>query len=47
VVVAVNGQRIGSAEQVRAIAGQLRGGDANLEVERGGRTVSLRVRAGQ
>ena len=47
VVVAVNGQRIGSAEQVRAFAGQLRGGDANLEVERGGRTVSLRVRAGQ
>ena len=47
VVVAVNGQRIGSAEQARALAGQLRGGEAHLEVERGGRTVNLRVRAGQ
>ncbi len=47
VVVGVNGQRISSAEHARALAGQLRGGEANLEVERGGRTVNLRVRAGQ
>jgi general secretion pathway protein C len=47
VVVGVNGQRISSAEQARALAGQLRGGEANLEVERGGRLVNLRVRAGQ
>jgi general secretion pathway protein C len=47
VVTSVNGQRITSADQVRAIAGQLRGGEANVEVERGGRPVSLRVRSGQ
>ncbi len=47
VVVGVNGQRVSSAEQARALAGQLRGGEANLEIERGGRTVNLRVRAGQ
>jgi len=47
VVTSVNGQRITSAEQARAIAGQLRGGEANVEIERGGRTMSLRVRAGQ
>ncbi|HYI42210.1 MAG TPA: type II secretion system protein N [Sphingomicrobium sp.] len=47
VVTSVNGQRITSADQARAIAGQLRGGEANVQVERGGRTVSLRVRAGQ
>ena len=47
VVTSVNGQRITSAEQARGIAARLRGGEANIEVERGGRTVSLRVRAGQ
>jgi general secretion pathway protein C len=47
VVVGVNGQRISSAEQVRALAGQLGGRGANLEIERGGRTVNLRVGAGQ
>jgi general secretion pathway protein C len=47
VVTSVNGQRITSADQVRAIAGQLRGGEANVEVERGGRPVTLRVRSGQ
>ncbi|HEX8402848.1 MAG TPA: type II secretion system protein N [Allosphingosinicella sp.] len=47
VVVAVNGQPISSAEQARSIAGQLRGGDAEVQVERNGRPVSLRVRAGQ
>ena len=47
VVTSVNGQRITSAEQARGIAARLRGGEANVEVERGGRTVSLRVRAGQ
>jgi general secretion pathway protein C len=48
VVTSVNGQRISSVEQGRAIAAQLEGGgEANVEVERGGRTLSLRVRAGQ
>jgi general secretion pathway protein C len=47
VVTSVNGQRITSADQARAIASQVGGGEANVEVERGGRTVSLRVRAGQ
>nr|WP_295371306.1 type II secretion system protein N [uncultured Sphingosinicella sp.] len=47
IVTSVNGQRITSADQARAIASQFRGGEANVEVERGGRTVSLRVKAGQ
>jgi general secretion pathway protein C len=47
VVTSVNGQRITSADQAQAIARQFRGGEANVEVERGGRTVSLRVKAGQ
>ena len=47
VVTSVNGQRITSIEQARALAAQLDGGEAYVEVERGGRTVSLRVRAGQ
>ena len=47
VVTSVNGQRITSPEQARAIAGQIRGGEASVEVERGGRTMTLRVRAGQ
>lgn len=47
VVTSVNGQRITSAEQARSIAASLRGGDADVEVERGGRTVVLRVQAGQ
>jgi general secretion pathway protein C len=47
VVTSVNGQRITSAEQARALAAQLAGGEANIEVERGGRTVSLRVRVDQ
>ena len=46
VVLSVNGQQIGSAEQARAIASRVKG-DTNVEVERGGRTVTLRVRAGQ
>ena len=47
VVTSVNGQRITSAEQARGIAARLRGGEANVEVERGRRTVSLRVRTDQ
>lgn len=47
VVTGVNGQRISSAEQARAAMGQVQGGDAVLEVERGGRTVAVRVRTGQ
>lgn len=46
VVVGVNGQRISSAEQAGALARQVRGG-AVLEVERGGRTVAVRVRTNQ
>jgi general secretion pathway protein C len=47
VVTSVNGQRINSAEQARAIMSGLSGGNANVTVERGGRTVSLQVRTGQ
>jgi general secretion pathway protein C len=47
VVTSVNGQRISSVAQARAMADQLRGREANVEVERGGRIVSLRVRADQ
>lgn len=44
VVVAVNGQRIVSADQARALTSQVMAGGATVEVDRGGRTVSLRVR---
>jgi len=48
VVTSINGQPITSVEQARGIAARLeRGGEANVEVERAGRTVSLRVRGGQ
>jgi general secretion pathway protein C len=47
VILSVNGQRITSADQARSIAGQVGSGDANVQVERGGRTIPLRVRAGQ
>ena len=47
VIVAVNGQRITSAEQGRSLAGQVAISGATVEVDRGGRTVSLRVRGGQ
>lgn len=46
VIVAVNGQRITSLEQVRAAAGRA-GGEVNVMVDRGGRAVALRVRLNQ
>jgi general secretion pathway protein C len=42
VVVAINGQRVSSIEQVRAAIGS--GGDVNLMVDRGGQAVPLHVR---
>jgi general secretion pathway protein C len=42
VVVAVNGQRITSLEQMRAAMGQ--NGEANVMVDRGGQAVPLHVR---
>lgn len=47
VVVAVNGQRISSVEQARAVAAGISSNEATVEVERGGRTMQVRVRAGQ
>lgn len=48
VILSVNGRRIGSAEEARAIAGQL-GGEREVvvQVERDGRVIPLRVRPGQ
>jgi general secretion pathway protein C len=42
VVVAINGQRVSSLEQVRAAMGN--GGEANVMVDRGGQAVPLHVR---
>ena len=42
VVVAINGQRISSLEQVRAAMGQ--NGEVNVIVDRGGQAVPLHVR---
>jgi general secretion pathway protein C len=47
VVTSLNGQRINSAEQARAAMGQVRGGAADVVVERGGQVISMRVRTGQ
>jgi general secretion pathway protein C len=47
VILSVNGQRISSAEQARALAGQIGTGEATVLVDRGGRTVPLRMRPGQ
>ncbi len=47
VIVSVNGQRITSAEQARSLAGQIGNGEASIVVDRAGRNVPLRVRAGQ
>jgi len=41
VIVAINGQRVGSLEQARAAAG---GGDVTVTVDRGGRAITMRVR---
>ncbi len=43
VIVAVNGQRVSSIEQARALIGQ-RGGEVNVMVDRGGRAIPMRVR---
>ena len=45
VIVSVNGQRVGSLEQVRAAAAA--GREVNVMVDRGGRAVPLRVRMNQ
>jgi general secretion pathway protein C len=47
VIVSVNGRRITSADQARALAGQITRGEVSVEVDRGGRTVPLRMRVGQ
>ena len=47
VIVSVNGERIASAEQARAIASRIGDGEVSLEVDRGGRIVPIRVRPGQ
>ena len=43
VIVAINGQRVGSADQALALVRQA-GGQASLTVDRGGRAVQLRMR---
>ncbi len=45
VIVAVNGQRINSAQQAQSIASRIGGGDVALQVERDGKTIPLRVRS--
>lgn len=45
VIVAVNGQRINSAQQAQSIASRIGGGDVSLQVERDGKTIPLRVRS--
>ena len=48
VIVAVNGQRISSADQARALAGRFNGrGEVTVTVDRDGRSLPLRVRLGQ
>lgn len=47
VIVSVNGQRISSAEEARRLAAQIGTGEANLVVDRAGRSVPLQVRAGR
>ena len=46
VIVSVNGQRVTSTEQARALI-RATGGEAILMVDRGGQAVSMRMRAGQ
>lgn len=47
VVLAVNGRRIQSADQVKAMADQLASARVTLQVERGGRVMTLRPGAGR
>jgi general secretion pathway protein C len=47
VITSVNGQRITSAEQARALASELRNKDVTVEVDRAGRPVPLTIRNGQ
>ena len=48
VITSVNGQSINSADQARAVAGRLGSAkEVTVQVERGGRTIPLRVRTGQ
>jgi S1-C subfamily serine protease len=46
VIVSVNGQRVTSTEQARALI-RGAGGQAVLMVDRGGQAVSVRMRTGQ
>jgi general secretion pathway protein C len=47
VITSVNGQRITSAEQARALAAEIGNGEASVVVNRAGRTVPLQVRVGR
>jgi general secretion pathway protein C len=47
VILSVNGQRISSPDQARALAGQVGGGEVSLQIQRGGRTIPLRVKGQQ
>lgn len=47
VIISVNGERITSPEQAQALARQIGNNEATLIVERAGRTLPLRMRAGQ
>lgn len=47
VVASVNGRKVGSADQARAMARELGGQTVTVQVERDGRIVTLRGRAGQ
>jgi general secretion pathway protein C len=47
VIVSVNGERITSPAQAQALARQIGNSEATLIVERAGRTIPLRMRAGQ
>jgi general secretion pathway protein C len=47
VITSVNGQRITSADQARALGTELRNKEVTVEVDRAGRTVPLKIRNGQ
>jgi general secretion pathway protein C len=47
VITSVNGQRVTSAEQARSLAIGAAGGEVNVEVDRAGRRVPLKLKGGQ
>ena len=47
VIVSVNGQRITSAQQAQSLGASLGSGDVDVQVERGGRVMPLRVKVNQ